>query len=110
MTTEDTKTTEESTVQAESDSVQRLVSFEKWWNDEGSALRRDFDEDDEEYALRITRTAWEIGEYKAHEKIEKLQGVIEKGYEAVIENVYDNRTEPAARKTKEFTKLRNIYS
>ena len=46
MTTEDTKTTEESTVQAESDSVQRLVRSEDYKVDDMD-FSHDLDEDSE---------------------------------------------------------------
>jgi len=42
-----------------------MNNFEKWWNEEGSAMRPTGDEDTEEFAKRIARIAWSNGGYVA---------------------------------------------
>jgi hypothetical protein len=39
------------------------AAFTKWWHNEGSALRRDGEEDIEEFVARATRIAWMNGAY-----------------------------------------------
>lgn len=35
-----------------------MTNFEKWWNEEGSAMRPIKDEDVEKFAKRISKIAW----------------------------------------------------
>jgi len=73
MKNEDAKTTEENTLKAECDSVQRLVvqyQFETWWNSQGAELTRInmcIDEDDTDnmtmdFVKYITKIAWSNAE------------------------------------------------
>ena len=41
-------------------------SFDRWWGNEGSAIRPGPKEDQSEYAQRISRIAWLNGAYVAH--------------------------------------------
>ena len=47
-----------------------MTNFEKWWNEEGSAMLPTKDEDYEEFAKRVSQIAWSNGAYKATEKPE----------------------------------------
>jgi len=40
-----------------------IIEFQKWWNEEGSALRKADNEDDEEFAHRVCAIAWSNGAY-----------------------------------------------
>ena len=35
-----------------------MTNFEKWWGEEGSAMLPTKDEDTEEFAKRVSQTAW----------------------------------------------------
>jgi hypothetical protein len=41
-------------------------SFDRWWRNEGSAMRPGPKEDPEEHVQRISRIAWLNGAYVAH--------------------------------------------
>lgn len=40
-----------------------MTNFEKWWNEEGSAMRPMPTEDVEEFAKRVSQIAWLNGSY-----------------------------------------------
>ena len=40
-----------------------MTNFEKWWNKEGSAMHPNKDEDVEEFAKRISKSAWKESIY-----------------------------------------------
>ena len=42
-----------------------MTNFEKWWNEEGSAILPTRDEDYEEFAKRVSQIAWLNGRYVA---------------------------------------------
>ena len=42
-----------------------MTNFEKWWNEEGSAILPTRDEDYEEFAKRVSQIAWLNGGYVA---------------------------------------------
>lgn len=48
-----------------SQTVKSNEDFRTWWETEGSKTRPQANEDLEEFAYRITRTAWSNGAFKA---------------------------------------------
>lgn len=48
-------------------------SYRKWWDQEGSAMRPEPQEDLEEFAHRVTRIAWSNGAFTALSPSSNLQ-------------------------------------
>lgn len=48
-----------------------MTNFEKWWNEEGSAMLPTRDEDYEEFAKRVSQIAWLNGGYVAVRDVEQ---------------------------------------
>ena len=48
-----------------------MTNFEKWWSEEGSAMRPVGDEDIEEFAKRVSQIAWLNGRYMAMRDVEQ---------------------------------------
>ncbi len=54
-----------------------MTNFEKWWNEEGSAILPTRDEDYEEFAKRVSQIAWLNGGYVAARDAEqKVAGTL----------------------------------
>lgn len=73
------------------------TAFERWWRDEGSAMRPSPGEDAEEHAKRVAQIAWSNGEYVTNPVFSglpkrKLENLLAQGYR--INGVSIQRSSP----------------
>ena len=75
-----------------------MNSFDRWWSEEGSAMRPMPTEDVEEFAKRIAMTAWSNGAYIFAKQPEPVPGAFNPGNFDVIAAI---ATQPAAQPQQE---------
>jgi hypothetical protein len=74
-----------------------MNSFDRWWSEEGSAMRPMPTEDVEEFAKRVSQIAWSNGAYIFANQPEPVPGAFNPGNFDAIATI---ATQPAAQQRK----------